>query len=90
MFSEEEQSAIASMAKFDTSRGKWQVDFGGEKIDIDDSGALRSAVENGMLTTQPDEDPIKQTAHATLTTSEIAKKHIRSNKGTNFIASRLL
>jgi hypothetical protein len=80
MFSEEEQSAIASMAKFNTSTGKWQVDFGGEKIDIDDSGALRSAVEDGMLTTQPDEDPIKQTAHATLTTSEIAKNTLEEIK----------
>ena len=80
MFSEEEQSAIASMAKFDTKTGKWQVDFGGQKIDIDDSGALRSAVEDGMLTTQPDEDPIKQTAHATLTTSEIAKNTLEEIK----------
>ncbi len=80
MFSEEEQSAIASMAKFDTSTGKWQVDFGGQKIDIDDSGALRSAVEDGMLTTQPDEDPILQTAKSTFTTADIAKQSLEELK----------
>ncbi len=80
MFSEEEQSAISSMAKFDTSTGKWQVDFGGQKIDIDDSGALRSAVEDGMLTTQPDEDPILQTAKSTFTTADIAKQSLEQLK----------
>ena len=70
---EEEQSAIASMAKFDTSTGKWKVDFGGESISIEDTGSnTKCCIENGMLVTQPDEDPIKwQTAKATFTTSEI-------------------
>jgi hypothetical protein len=80
MFSEEEQSAIASMAKFDTSTGKWKVDFGGESISIDDTGSIQNAIENGMLVTQPDEDPIKQTAKATFTTSEIAKQTLEEIK----------
>jgi hypothetical protein len=71
MFDEDEQSAIASMAKF--KDGKWQVDFQGKSIPIEDTGAIQNAIQDGMLTTQPDEDPIKSTAKATLTTSEITK-----------------
>ena len=78
MFNDDEQSAIASMAKF--KDGGWKVDFGGESIAIDDTSALQNAIQDGMLTTQPDEDPIKTTAKATLTTSEIAKNMLEQMK----------
>lgn len=71
MFSEDEQEAIASMAKFNKTTGKWQVDFGGQKIDIDDTGALTNAINDGMLQSQPDDDPIKRTADSTFTIEQI-------------------
>ena len=39
--------AVAGMAKFDSNQKKWQVDFGGEKIDIGDSSGLQEAKKGG-------------------------------------------
>jgi len=78
MFSEEEQSAIASMAKF--KEGKWVVDFDGKSIPIKNTADIEKAVKGGMLTTQPDEDPILQTAKSTFTTADIAKQSLEQLK----------
>jgi hypothetical protein len=78
MFSEGEQSAIASMAKF--KEGKWVVDFEGKSIPIENTSDIENAIKGGMLETQPDEDPILQTAKSTFTTADIAKQSLEQLK----------
>jgi len=63
--------AVAGMAKFDSNQKKWQVDFGGEKIDIGDSSGLQEAIKGGLLDqTKTDSDIFKDIAKNTLTMSQ--------------------
>lgn len=78
MFSEDEQEAIAGMSKF--KGGKWVVDFGGQSIDISDSGKLKQAISEGMLTTKPEDDAIKSIAESSFTTEQIAKNQLEELK----------
>lgn len=78
MFSDEEQSAIASMAKF--KDGQWTVDFDGKSIPIEDTGAIQNAINDGMLQSQPDDDPIKRTADSTFTIEQINTQMLNEMK----------
>jgi hypothetical protein len=75
---EEKLDKIASIAKFDSNTQQWMVDIGGQAVAVEDLNT--DQLEQALATPQTEEDAIKETAIASMTTNEHLEALLESTK----------
>ena len=75
---EEKLDKIASIAKFDSNTQQWMVDIGGQAVAVEDLNT--DQLEKALATPQTEEDAIKETAIASMTTNEHLEALLESTK----------